>query len=86
MMCIVNYIIQFFTKHAMAQKVFEDRNWVFSSFKVTVKFDNSKSLLVNNKSNLHGELISAEFLSNTENNIPMIYSSKMIKKAFYKCK
>ena len=48
---IMDYIIQFSTKYAIAQKVLENRSQTFSSLEMTVKSDNSKSLFTNNKLN-----------------------------------
>ena len=86
MMCIVGYVIQSFAKRAMAQKALEDRSQASSSPEVTVEPDNSKSLLANNESNPRKESISAEFLSDTEDDIFVIYSSEAMKKASRKCK
>ena len=78
-------VTQSSAKCTMAQKVLEDRNQAFSSLKVIVKSDNSKNLLANNKSNSYKEVISAEFLSDIESDIPMIYSFEAIREAFCKC-
>ena len=66
----------------MSQEVLEDKSQAFSSPKVTVEPDNSESLLANNKSNS----ISAEFSSDAESNIPVIYSPEAIRETFCKCK
>ena len=70
-MCIVSYITQSSAKCAMAQEVLEDRSQASSSSEVTVKPDNSKNLLANNKSNPRKESISAEFLLDAESDIPV---------------
>ena len=86
MICIVDYITQFFTKYTMAQEEFKDKNLVFSSSKITVEPYNSESLFANNESNLYEEIISIKSSSDTESDIPMIYFLEVIKKVFYKCK
>ena len=78
-MCIVGYVTQFSAKRATAQEALEDKSQAFSSPKVTVKPDNSESLLANNESNPYRKSISAESLSDTESNIFMIYSPETIK-------
>lgn len=45
--------MQSFTKHIMAQEIFKKGDQAPSSPEITVKPDNSKNLLVNNKSNSH---------------------------------
>ena len=70
----------------MAQKILENKSQASSSSEMTVKPDNSKSLLANNKSNPRKKSISAEFLSDTENDIPVIYSPKAMREVFCKHK
>ena len=86
MICIVGYVTQSFAKYAIAQKVLEDRSQASSSSEVTVEPDNSESLLINNKSNPRKESISAEFLSDAESDISVIYFSKMMREVFCKRK
>ena len=86
MTCIVGYVTQSSAKRAMAQKALENRSQVFSSPEVTVKPDNSESLLANNKSNSRKESINAEFSSDMKSDIPMIYSFETIRKASSKRK
>ena len=85
-MCIVGYVTRSSAKRAMAQEALEDRSQASSSPEVTVEPDNSESLLANNESNPRKESISAESLSDAESNIFMIYSLKVMRKAFRKCK
>ena len=84
--CIVGYITQSSTKRAMVQKVFEDKSQAFSSPKITIEPDNSESLLANNKSNPRKKSISTEFLSDTENDIPVIYYLETMRNASCKYK
>ena len=84
--CIVNYITRSSAKRVIAQEALKDRSQAFSSLEMIVKPDSSESLLANNKSNLRKKSISAESSSNIESDIPVIYSSETIRKAFHKCK
>ena len=86
MICIVDYITRSFAKCAMAQKALENRSQASSSPEVTIKPDNSESLLANNKSNPCKKSISAESLSDTESDIPVIYSPEAMREASRKCK
>ena len=86
MMCIVNYITQSSIKYAIAQEVLEDKNQAFSSPEVIIEPDNSKSLLTNNESNICKKSISAESLSNTESDIPIIYFPEAMRETFCKRK
>ena len=86
MKCIVSYVTQSSAKRAMAQEALENSSQAFLSPKLTVKPDNSDSLLANNESNLCKKSISAESLSDTKSNISVIYSFKAMKKASRKCK
>ena len=85
-MCIVGYIIWSSTKHAKAQKALDNRSQTLSNPEVTVKPDNSKSLLANNELNSCKKSISTEFLSDTESDIPVIYFFEAMREVFRKCK
>ena len=85
-MCIVNYVTQSSTKHAIAQNAFENRNQAFSRSKIIVEPNNLESLFANTKSNLHKKSIKTESLSDIASDISIIYSSKVMKKASCKCK
>ena len=84
--CIVGYVTQSSAKHVIVQKALEDRSQASSSPEVTVKPDNSESLLANNESNPRKESISAESLSDVESDIPVIYSLEAMREVFRKCK
>lgn len=86
MICIVNYIMQSFIKHIMAQEISKERGQALSSLKVTIKPNNSENTLANNKLNSHKQVISAKFLLDLESNIPVIHFSKSIRKVFCKRK
>lgn len=49
--CIMSYIIQYFIKYIMAQKISKKRGQAFSSHEMIVEPNNLKNLLANNKSN-----------------------------------
>ena len=85
-MCIVGYVTQSSAKRAMAQEALEDRSQASSSPEVTVEPDNSESLLANNESNPRKESISAESSSDTESDIPVIYSPEAMREASRKRK
>lgn len=84
--CIVNYVTQFSIKCFIAQKISKKGNQAFSSLKVIVRLDNLKSLLVNNKSNPHKQVVSNKSLLNSKSDISIIYSPELIRKVFHKCK
>ena len=85
-MCIVDYVTRSSAKYAIAQEAFENKSQAFASPEVTVEPDNSESLLANNESNPCKELISVKSLSDTESDIPVIYSPEAMRKASRKCK